>query len=394
MNNLNVQMLKTGLFSILLISLSACSMGIFASDESGEEKVAANASGGEISVLWRSNIDYRLPASNFGISIPAVVRGSEGELIVAGAQDGRVRILSAEGSEMDRIAIGSAGESGGLQLPNGLVVVGDVDGHLYGIDADKAEVVWRVELSSALMSRPVPVGGDFIILTENNQVFRFSSDGKKIWSYTGTLGGLGMQLMPSPVVYRGQVYLAMRNGDVVALKASSGSFLWQRQLLLSSSAAVLSELKVPVATPVVIPSEQSGRHEDMLAVSLFQGDLFFLSLRDGSTLMNRAISMKSSPLLIGKHLYIADVSGSVSMLNAAGGETLWKQSVSDVALAGPILWNEMLWLADATGRVYRMNLEGKLLGSIQLNGRFDLAPVATSDGVLVRNNLGTLYKLR
>ena len=61
---------------------------------------------------------------------------------------------------------------------------------------------------------------------------------------------------------------------------------------------------------------------------------------------------------------------------------------------GPVLWQQSLWVADEFGKIYRLNLEGKLLATVELAGRIDLAPVAVSDGVLVRNNLGTLFKLR
>ncbi|NWF35605.1 PQQ-binding-like beta-propeller repeat protein [Mariprofundus sp. KV] len=387
-----IAQLRLPLFAALLALLCGCSMNPFASQEGEQKPVVETTS--DISIVWRSDLDQRQPASSAGMSNPAIATSEAGEVIVAGAQDKRVRILNSSGREIHRVALSAAGESGGLQLANGLVVVGDVGGKVFGIDINEGRVAWSIQLSSSLLSRPVLIGSDFIIQTETNQVFRFSQRGEKVWSYSGPPAGLGMQLLPSPVVFRDQVYVAMRNGDVVALKAESGSFLWQRQLLINSDAAVLRDLKVPVATPLLIPAEQSGKHEDMLAVPVFQGELFFLSLQDGSTLMSRAISSKGSPLLIGNRVYVADAQGALSMLDAAGGETLWKQKLSDVELTGPIFWNQMLWLADESGKVFRLNLDGKLLATVELGGRIDLTPVASSDGVLVRNNLGTLFKLR
>ena len=386
------QLLKLPLLIGTALILSACSIGFFASEEVEKKTVLTTDS--EISVVWSADLDQRRPASPSGMSNPAVAQGEHGEVIVAGAQDRRVRVFDANGSEINRIAMSAAGESGGLQLANGLVVVGDVDGKLFGLDINNGAVVWSVELSSAVMSRPIPVGDDFIVQTENNQVFRFTPNGAKVWSYSGPLGGLGIQLQPSPVVHRDHVYIAMKNGDVVALKTDNGSFLWQRQLLLNNNAAVLSELKVPAATPVLILAELSGRHEDMLAVPIFQGEIFFLSLLDGSTLMNRVISTKSSPLHVGKRIYVADAKGALSMLDATGGETLWKQDLSSGELAGPVLWQKNIWVADEFGKVFRLSLDGKLLGTVELDGRIDLAPVVSSDGVLVRNNHGTLFKLR
>ncbi|WP_157821271.1 PQQ-binding-like beta-propeller repeat protein [Mariprofundus ferrinatatus] len=387
------------LLAATALLLSACSTDLFSWGEAdtkvekAEERFVVSAPA-EISVAWRADLDQRRPASPSGFSNPAVVQGKSGELIVAGAQDRRVRVFSSHGSEVQRVAMTAAGESGALQLSNGLVVVADVDGMLFGVDINQGSVAWSVELPSALMSRPVPAGNDFVFQTENNQVFRFTAEGKKVWSYSGPASVLGIQYTPSPVVHRDRIYISMKSGDVVALKADSGSFLWQRQLLLSNEAAVLSELKVPAAAPVLIPAEFSGRSEDMLAVPVFQGELFFLSLLDGSTLASRKISTKSSPLHVGKRLYVAGADGALSALDASGGETLWKQRLSSGELVGPILWQQNLWLADEFGMVFRLDLEGKLLASAELDGRIDVAPVASSDGVLVRNNLGTLFKLR
>jgi len=346
-----------------------------------------------ISVLWRADLDQRRPAFPEGFSLPAVVRSDQGELIIAGAQDNRVRIYNAGGSELARIALDAPGESGALQLKNGLVVVGDIDGVLYGIDVAAYKIAWRFALPSMLLSNPVPVGDDFIIQTAGNHVYRMTARGSKVWSHTGLPGGVSMHLSASPAIHGNHVYAVFSNGDVVALKADSGSFLWKRQLLLDTEAAVLSELKVPVSAPAIIPASQSGRDEDVLAVAVFQGEMSFISLQDGTVLSNRNLSLKSSPLLVGNYLYVADAAGAVSALDAANGETLWKQKISGAELTGPVLWQGALWVADNHGMVFRLDVAGNVLASIELAGRIDRAPVAAANGVLVRNHLGTIYML-
>ncbi|WP_227819348.1 outer membrane protein assembly factor BamB family protein [Mariprofundus micogutta] len=348
---------------------------------------------GGITIDWRVDLDQRQPASVSGFSLPLVYKTTQGHKIVAGAQDKRVRIYSAGGSELNRVALAAASESGALQLAGGLVVIGDIEGGLYGIDIEKGEVSWKVELSSSFVGSPVAIDGDFIVQTDDNQVYRFSAAGEKLWSYSGSSGGLTMQLSPSPVVYKNRVYVAMNNGEIVALKADHGGFLWTRQLLLNNSASVLSELKVPVATPTVVPVEDSGRDEDTLLVPIFQGEMVFLSLLDGSTLNSRSISIKSPALLKNRRLYIADSAGAVSALDAASGETLWKQQVSSGELTGPVSWQGELWVANDQGKVYRLSEDGMIKGGLVLTGRIDRTPVITDNGVLVRNNLGTLYLL-
>ncbi|MDQ6996829.1 MAG: PQQ-binding-like beta-propeller repeat protein [Mariprofundus sp.] len=378
--------------------ISACSTvsGLWSSSPPRQAAIKPVAhipsSTGHISVLWRNNLDQRKPASPPGFSLPAAIATAQGELVVAGAQDKRVRIYRANGSEMARIALANASESGALKLSNGLVVIGDVGGNLYALDIGKARIAWQKQLSSALIGTPVATDEGFIIQTSNNQIYHFTVDGKKLWSYSGQLGGLGIHLNPSPVIYKDRVYAIFSNGDVIALKVKNGNFMWKRQMLLSNKAPVMSEIKIPAASPLVIPA--AGHTEAMLLVSIFQGELSFISLQDGSTLSRRKLSLKSKPLLIGNTVFTADASGALSALNAAGGETLWKQQLSHGELTGPVLWHGSLWVADDQARIFRLDQSGTLLASTQLNGRIDRTPVAAKSGILVRNNLGTLYMLR
>ncbi|TLS75638.1 pyrrolo-quinoline quinone [Mariprofundus erugo] len=397
MKRTSTTLLLSPLLATVLLA-SGCSTMNTPEPAAASSEIAKNAAAvlrsAPIELVWRNNLDQRQPASPPGFSLPAVITTPEGDLIIAGAQDNRVRVYRDNGSEQQRISIEAAGESGALQLDNGLVVLGDVAGNLYGLDLKTFAIKWRYALGSALIGRPVAVDHDFIIQAANNQIYRFTANGNKVWSFSGNLGGLGMHLTPSPAVYEDHVYAALSNGDVVAMRAGDGGFLWKRQMVLNNDAAVLSELKVPVASPVVIPAAQSGRDEDLLAVSLFQGELSFLSLQDGSQLRARHLSVKSTPLLIGQRLFVADTAGSVSALDAGSGETRWKLQLSKGELTGPVLSQGMLWLADDQGKVYRIDQEGHLSGQIELSGRIDRAPVATSGGVLVRNNLGVLYMLR
>jgi len=386
------------LIGVLLLPACSTMDAIWSSNEAplnvaGSSSQPSSFKGAGISVAWRTDLDQRIAASAPGFSLPGVYNSGGSQLIVAGTQDKRVRVYSENGAEQKRIALDASCESGMLQLPNGLMVVGDIDGGLYGLDLEQESRRWKVELSSSLIGKPVAVDDGFIIQTDDNQLYRFTGDGKKLWSYSGSLGGLAMHLTPSPVVHQNRVYAALSNGEVVALKAESGSFVWKRQLLFDNEASVLSELSLPVATPTVIAAADSGRDEDILIVPVFQGELITISLFDGSTINSRQLSLKSEALLDGQQLFVADAAGSVSALSVADGQTLWKQNISSSELTGPVIWQNDLWVADEQGRIYRLNKDGKLKASIELPGRFDRTPVAASNGVLVRNDRGTLYLL-
>lgn len=351
-------------------------------------------SGAPIQQVWSVDVDQREPGEPAGFSQPAI--DSAKGLIVIGGRDGRVRVYNINGSEQHMITIGEASDSGALVLSNGLVAVGDIGGKLYGIDPVAGKIVWQVQLSTSFLSQPVPLNDGFVVQTIDNRLYHFSSTGEKQWSYTGISGGLGIYITPSPLVYDQAVYALFSNGDALALKADSGDLIWRRQLLLSSDAPVLSELRTPVANPLYVHDLSLGIEHatDALMVSFYQGDVMVLSREDGRQLFSNDISIKSTPLVYQNSIYFASASGEVEAVDLSNGSILWKQKLSDGELLGPVLWNGKLWLADDRGIVMRLSLDGRKESSIELNGRIERAPVATSAGVLARTGLGVLTLLR
>jgi outer membrane protein assembly factor BamB len=210
-----------------------------------------------IQKVWSVDVDQRKPGDPVGFSQPAVVATPNGKIVIAG-RDARVRVYDFNGSELHRIAIDEPSDCGALALPNGVVVVGDIGGLLYGIDPEKGSVLWRYQLSSPFFSQPVLLQDGFLIQTSDNRIYRFSNDGKKQWSYAGSGGGLGIYLTSSPLVVDATLYAVLTNGDAIALKVDTGDLLWRRQLLLNTDAPVLSELRAPIAAPVMLKQGYIG----------------------------------------------------------------------------------------------------------------------------------------
>ncbi len=360
----------------------------------GAHRDGVAGSGAAIERVWSVDVDQRELGEPAGFSQPAVSE-SQG-LIVIGGRDGRVRVYSLNGGEKQMITIREASDSGALALSNGLVVVGDVGGMLYGIDPVAGRIVWQSQISASFLSQPVPMRDGFVVQTMDNRIYYFSSEGEKLWSYTGSVGALGMYVTPSPLVNGEIVNAIFSNGDAIALKAESGDLVWRRQLLLNTDAPVLSELRTPVANPVYLSELSMGIEQvtDALVVSFYQGSVVALSQHDGRQLFSKELSIKSTPLIHQNNIYFASASGEVEAINLSNGSTLWKQKVTDGELLGPVIWNGKLWVADDRGIVMRLSLDGRKESSIKLSGRIERAPVATSAGVLARTGLGVLTLLR
>jgi len=367
-------------WSLLLLTLglaSACSTK--APPMAGQEGAAPPA---PPEVVWVRDVDHRRPRAAPAFSQPALA----GEHIVIGGQDSRAHVLSFGGREQMRFALSAPSESGALALPDGRAVLADAKGVLYALDLTGEKESWRRQLSSTVLGRPVWTGSAILVQSADNRVYAFDVDGEKRWSFASATGDITIHAGASPVVSDGIVYAVFSTGDVAAMRLDSGNLTWRRQLFLGHEAEVLSDIKAPISDPVV-----AG---ELVILSFYQGEIIALSRADGERVWTRRISLRSAPLLMNGQLFAAASDGSVSALDPASGETLWKQEVTDEELIGPVNWQGNLLLADADGGVHVMDPSGGQAASLKLTGRIDRTPITSSQGVLLRNTRGSLYLLR
>ncbi|MDX8408843.1 MAG: PQQ-binding-like beta-propeller repeat protein [Mariprofundales bacterium] len=387
--------------TLLLLSGCATDLGHWLPWSSSDTKdgTAENTTSDTLSIVWQHNVDYSKLGAVQGISQPALIELQDHSAALAvGGSDGYLRILAlASGSELRRIALDEAVESGVLQLASGIVIVGDIVGNLYGIDPDAGTIRWRMRLSSFLLGTPVKIDGDAVLQTMDNRLYRINPKGKKIWSFDGYPGGISMHASPSPLVTDDHRVLAVLSaGDVVALNGSNGDLLWRKQLLLNANAAVLSELKAPIASPLMIKDLHYGIDHvtPALLVGLYQGELHLMQADSGEQRAARKLSLRATPLLDNDTLFLAAADGKLRALDTRHGEVLWKQSITEGELTGITVWHDQLWMGDNRGMVYRLSRNGHNLLQLSVPGMIDREPIATPQGVVVRTTLGGIYLIR
>jgi len=369
--------------------VAACCMVMLASAVHANETT-------HLHIVWSVDVDQRLPNSPLALSAPAVIMTGGQSYIVLGAQDKWVHVYDMDGVDVRRIRIQAPSDSGVLALSNGLVILGDTAGMLYGIDPVKGEIQWQTQLTSGLSSAPVAIDDGFLVQTTDNRVYRFSANGEKQWSFSGQNNTFGMYVNASPLVLESRVYALLSNGDAIALKADDGDMLWKQQLLLSSDSASLSDLKVPLSAPIFLPQLHldGEKNDNVLLAPLFQGDLQVISSADGSLLLTLPVSLKSAPVLKGKLLYMADSTGYVHVYDIQKGSRLWSKKVSDTGLLGPVLWQDTLWLVDNQGAVYQLSPQGEVKAMTTLAGHVSRAPLLTDNGLLIRTERGEMIMVR
>ena len=170
--------------------------------------------------------------------------------------------------------------------------MGSQGGNIWALDSTTGRQVWMDSIEdAAFMTTPTVVNGVVYIGINGHEVGSFglyaldASNGKELWKYMVPTG-LENYVTTTPAAANGVVYFGSRDGEVYALRAASGSLIWEvtaGEWLFSSPAVV----------------------DQTVYIGSGDGNLYALNCADGSTLWNYTIGgTYSSPAVSDGVIYI------------------------------------------------------------------------------------------
>lgn len=157
------------------------------------------------------------------------------------------------------------------------------------------------------------------------------------WSYK-----TGAAVSSSPAVANGVVYVGSGDGNVYALKASTGTKFWS----YATSGAVASS-----------PAVANGR----VYVASSNGNVYALKASTGALLWSYTIGglVTSSPAVANGVVYVGGGSGnnSVWALNANTGALLWSYTTGNEVNSSPAVANGVVYFGSSDNNVYAFGLK-------------------------------------
>jgi|GEM_PF-1080390 len=147
-----------------------------------------------------------------------------------------VAVDTADGSERWTVSFDSLVNTSPA-VADGLVVIGDSDGMLFGIDAADGEQRWKFEADDGLVSSPAIASGMVYVGSESGDVYAVdASGGEQQWRFE-----TGGEIISSPTVVSETVYVGSTDDTVYALDVDGGDERWRFETggeVLSSPAVV------------------------------------------------------------------------------------------------------------------------------------------------------------
>jgi outer membrane protein assembly factor BamB len=276
---------------------------------------------------------------------------------------------------------------GGITSGNNMVYAATGRAELIAIDAADGHVVWRQPLPAPARSAPTLVNGILYFCTIDQKLLAASAqDGKQLWSYQATKSDTGVLAQASPAFAEGLVIAGFESGDIVALRAESGSLAWSDNMGTLKGTASLLEFASVRAAPVV----QAGI---VYAIGL-GGLMAALDLRSGRRVWERDISGGNTPWLAGDILYIITDEQRMAAVSTDDGTVHWvtdlprfitpKRTKGLISWVGPALIAGKLIAVSSDEHMAVVDpIDGKLVSNEDIDASASMTPVAAEGTMLI-----------
>lgn len=314
----------------------------------------------------------------------------DGDTLFAADARGLVVALDAQSGKRDWETTLDSAVSSGLSAIAGHVYLGSKNGDVIALDQDDGSEQWRARVSSEVLAAPQPNRDLLIVQSTDGQITALDrQSGETRWSYESnppslTLRGTGTPQTIDPVTFAG-----FANGRLVTLDNRTGEPLWQQQVAIPQGRTEVDRLVDLTGQPLLTPD---GR----LYVTSYNGRLIALEATRGQLIWERELSSRHTPLLVGDYLFVVTDDSRVLALDAQSGDEVWQNDdLTGRWLTAPAFADGRLVVGDFEGYLHLLDArQGELVGRTRVDrSGISVTPVTEGGTIHVLANDGTLETL-
>ncbi len=248
----------------------------------------------------------------------------DSDRVIVSTRNGRVSCLDASNGEM-RWSVETYGRPfAGASILDGIAYVPGGDGVLRAIDVATGKERWAYASREELVTIPVFADGLVIVASQADTLYAIDREtGKWVWQYRrDPVSGFSIRGASRPVLSDGRAYMGFSDGNLVALKASDGTVLWEKKLTSSGGTQFLDVDAIGVNADGTV-----------LVAASYKDGVFGLNPKTG------AVTWKSdratvNGLAVGNADAYVTGDGSVTAIAIQTGRERWSTSVAELTSKG------------------------------------------------------------
>lgn len=350
------------------------------------------ASNDELKKLWSKSFGAGNSKRDYLIAQPVI---AENKIFAIDANAVVSAYDKKDGKQLWRLRLkpqlredkGVALKGAGLAYAHGKIYAATGFGGVFAIDAENGNIIWKHYEKTPIRIAPTTGGNKVFVQTiENVLVALNQTDGSEIWRYaaqnedTVLVGGAAPAYDASMDI----LIAGFSNGEIRAIKASTGSPLWGDYLVSGYRNNMLSEINAIRANPVIGNSMVFAAGNNILTA---------IDMRTGQRLWEREFGSNNQPWLAGKILYVLSEISHLLAIDTESGKIIWDtkvpagEKVADavgVTFAGPVLVNNRLLVNTSNGYTFYISpYTGEIMGFLKLDDGSAVSPVAADGQVVI-----------
>ena len=271
-------------------------------------------------------------------------------------------------------------------------------GELVALDLASGKQRWRQPLGAAARAAGTIAERMIFVPTLDDRMVAFAADdGHRLWSYQANNVGTSVLGLPSPAYADGIVVGGFGSGDLVALRAASGSVAWTDSLASGAGRTSIADLPSVRGRPVIVNGQVYATSLGELTVAL--------DLRTGRRIWERDFGSYESPYLAGDWLFMVSDDQLAACVSRLDGKVAWATQLprwnneekqrDPIVWHGPVLAGDRLLFAGSNTQAMAVSpYTGKILGTQELGDKGALAPVVAGGTAYFVSDDGSLVALR
>jgi outer membrane protein assembly factor BamB len=281
--------------------------------------------------------------------------------------------------------------AGGPSVLGNLLVVGTLDGHVYGMDAATGKQRWAAEVSDEVVSRPTIDNGVVYARTNDGRIYALdAATGERKWvNDQSEVPLLSLRGNGPLLVAHGVVFYGSDDGKVVALRSDTGSAQWQQPVAKGEGRSDIEKLDDADGT-----LQLSG---STLYATAYHGQLVSIDAPSGRINWNRPFSSYVGVGIAGNQVIGVDDKSQVWALDASNGADMWKTDGLEYRwLTAPAVQGHYAVVGDLEGYVHWLDLkDGSFAARERLSRNAIRArPLVVGDTVFVEDVEGDIAAYR
>ncbi|SDM30729.1 Beta-barrel assembly machine subunit BamB [Franzmannia pantelleriensis] len=338
------------------------------------------------STAWSQRVGRGLGRATYPIA-----PSREDGVIYAADERGEIYAMDAEsGDTLWRKDLDTP-VSSGLNAIAGQIYLGTRNGEVLALSQNDGEILWRTRVSSEVLAAPQANQQLLVVQSVDGNVTALDrSSGNEVWVHSSSQPALTLRGTGTPQVIDPVTFVGFANGRLATLDNRSGQPLMEMRVAVPQGRTEVDRLVDLDGQPLLTPD---GR----LYVTSYNGRLLAMEATSGEILWEREHSSYLSPLLVGDTLYTVNEASHILALDALSGRLLWRsEDFEGRWITAPALADNKLVFGDFEGYMHLLDRNsGDVIGRTRVNrSGISLRPLTDGRWVHALANDGRLEALQ